>query len=145
MFFILFIYLSGHLGRDSMIVGFSTTCAIGVYHHWSCEFESRSWWGVLIQHYVIKFVSNLQQFGGFFCVLRFPPPIKLTTTIQLKYILKVALNTIKQTNRLIYPIIKACFQAMLFWSACLVVSKLDFLRQSFYSCHRDTPIWMCYP
>jgi hypothetical protein len=113
MFFILFIYLSGHLGRDRMIVGFSTTCAISVYHHWSCEFESRSWWGVLIQHYVVTFVSNLQQFGGFFCVLRFPPSIKLTTTIQLKYILKVALNTIKQTNRLTYPIIKACFQAML--------------------------------
>jgi len=26
-------------------------------------------------HYVIKFVSDLQQVGGF---LRFPPPIKLT-------------------------------------------------------------------
>ena len=31
-----------------------------------------------IQHYVIKFVSDLQQVGGF---LRFLPPIKLTTTI----------------------------------------------------------------
>jgi len=34
-----------------------------------------------IQHYVIKFVSNLRQVGGFLRVLRFPPPIKLTTTI----------------------------------------------------------------
>jgi len=32
----------------------------------------------LIQHYVIKFVSDLQQVGGFF---QFPPPIKLTATI----------------------------------------------------------------
>ena len=32
-------------------------------------------------HYVIKFVSNLRQVGGFFLVLRFPPPIKLTTAI----------------------------------------------------------------
>ena len=32
-----------------------------------------------IQHYVIKFVSDLRQVGGFFQVLRFPPPIKLTT------------------------------------------------------------------
>ena len=32
----------------------------------------------LIQHYVIKFVSNLRQVGGFLRVLRFPPPIKLT-------------------------------------------------------------------
>jgi hypothetical protein len=27
--------------------GFTTTCAIGAYYHWSCEFELRSWWGVL--------------------------------------------------------------------------------------------------
>jgi len=38
-----------------------------------------------IQHYVIKFVSYLQQVGGFHQVLRFLPPIKLTATIQLKY------------------------------------------------------------
>jgi len=31
-----------------------------------------------IQNYVIKFVSDLQQVGGF---LRFPPSIKLTATI----------------------------------------------------------------
>ena len=35
-----------------------------------------------IQHHVIKFVSDLRQVGGF---LLFPPPIKLTATIQLKY------------------------------------------------------------
>ena len=46
-----------------------------------------------IQHYVIKFVSDLQQVGGFFRVLRFPPPIKLTATIT-EILLKVALNTI---------------------------------------------------
>jgi hypothetical protein len=34
-----------------------------------------------LQHYVIKFVSDLRQVGGFLRVLRFPPPIKLTTTI----------------------------------------------------------------
>ena len=34
-----------------------------------------------IQHYVRKFVSDLRQLGGFFRVLRFPPPIKLTATI----------------------------------------------------------------
>ena len=60
--------------------------AIGAYNHWCCEFESRSGWGV--QHYVIKFVSDLQQIGGF---LRFPAPIKLTATI----LLKVVLNSIK--------------------------------------------------
>ena len=34
-----------------------------------------------IQHNVIKFVSDLQQVGGFLRVLQFPPPIKLTATI----------------------------------------------------------------
>ena len=34
-----------------------------------------------IQHYVIKFVSDLRQVGGFLQVLRFPPPITLTATI----------------------------------------------------------------
>ena len=35
-----------------------------------------------IQHYVMKFVSDLRQVGGF---LRFTPPIKVTATICLKY------------------------------------------------------------
>ena len=35
----------------------------------------------LIQHYVIKFVSDLRQVIGFLRVLLFPPPIKLTPTI----------------------------------------------------------------
>jgi hypothetical protein len=34
-----------------------------------------------IQHYVIKFVSDLRQVSGFLRVLWFPPSIKLTTTI----------------------------------------------------------------
>ena len=34
-----------------------------------------------IQHYVIKFVSDLQQVGGFLWVFRFPPPLQLTVTI----------------------------------------------------------------
>jgi len=47
----------------------------------------------LIQQYMIKFVSYLQQVGGFLWVLRFPPPIKLTTDIT-EILLKVTLNTI---------------------------------------------------
>jgi hypothetical protein len=43
--------------------------------------ESRSGKVFLIQHYVIKFVRDLQQVGGFLRVLWFPPPIKLTVTI----------------------------------------------------------------
>ena len=32
--------------RDHMVVGFTSTCAISAYHHYSCEMESRSWQGV---------------------------------------------------------------------------------------------------
>ena len=42
---------------------FPTTYAISAYHHWCCEFEPLSGRGV--QHYVIKFVSDLRQVGGF--------------------------------------------------------------------------------
>ena len=34
-----------------------------------------------IQHFVMKFVSDLRLVGGFLRVLRFPPPITLTATI----------------------------------------------------------------
>jgi hypothetical protein len=34
-----------------------------------------------IQHYVIKFASDLRQVGGFLRVPQFPPPMKLTATI----------------------------------------------------------------
>ena len=44
-----------------MIVGFITTYAISAYHHLRCEFESRSGEVYSIQHYVIKFVSDLRR------------------------------------------------------------------------------------
>jgi hypothetical protein len=34
-----------------------------------------------IQHYAIKYVSDLRQIGGFLWVLWFHPPIELTSTI----------------------------------------------------------------
>jgi len=71
--------LGGRRGRDRMVVGFMTTYASIPYHHWCCEFESRS--GRAVQHHVIRFVSDLRQIGGFIRVLQFPPPIKLTATI----------------------------------------------------------------
>ena len=37
------LYYRGRHGRDRMVVGFSSTCAIrGAYRHQSCEFEPRS-------------------------------------------------------------------------------------------------------
>jgi hypothetical protein len=71
-----------------MVVGF-TTYAISAYHR---EFESRSGRG--IQHYVIKFVSDLRQVGG--------PPFSSTNKTDrhdiTEILLKVALNSIKPTN-----------------------------------------------
>jgi hypothetical protein len=35
-----------------------------------------------IQHYALKFISDLRQVGGFFFrIIRFSPPMKLTATI----------------------------------------------------------------
>jgi hypothetical protein len=45
------------------------------------KFESYSGEVYFVQHYVIKFVSNLQQVGGFLWVLWFPPRIKLIAMI----------------------------------------------------------------
>jgi hypothetical protein len=52
----------------------------------------------MIQHYVIKFVSDLRQVGCFLRVLQFPPPIKPETPYNItEILLKVALNTINDT------------------------------------------------
>jgi hypothetical protein len=64
----------GRCGNDRILVGCTTTCAISAYHHQRCELESRTGEMYSIQHYVIKFVSDVRQ-------VRFPPPGKLTATI----------------------------------------------------------------
>jgi hypothetical protein len=86
------IKIGGSRGRDRMVVGFTTTYAISAYHHWCCEFESRSGRGV--QHYVIKFVSDLRHVGGFLQVLRFSPINKTERHDIAEILLKVALNII---------------------------------------------------
>jgi hypothetical protein len=48
--------ITGRRGCDRMVVGFTTTYAISVYHHRCCGFEFRSGGGV--QHYVMKFVPG---------------------------------------------------------------------------------------
>jgi len=40
-------WLWGRHGRDRMVVGCTPTYAISAYHHLSCDFESRSWRGLL--------------------------------------------------------------------------------------------------
>ena len=75
-------YKRDRRGRDRMVVEFTTTYSIIAYHHKRCEFESRSGDVYSMQHFVTKFVSDLRQVSGF---LWFPPPIKLISTISLKY------------------------------------------------------------
>jgi hypothetical protein len=55
--------------------------SINAYHTKGFEFESPSGDMYSIQHYVIKFVSDLQQVGGFLRVLWFRTSIKLIATI----------------------------------------------------------------
>jgi hypothetical protein len=58
---------------DLMVVGLTTTCAISSYHHYSSEFEPRSWRGALN-------TTLCDKVGNFLRILWFPPPIKLTAT-----------------------------------------------------------------
>jgi len=76
-----------------MIVGLATNYAISAYHHWCCEFESRSGRGV--QHYLIKFVSDLRQVGGFLGVSSTNNADRHDVT---ELMLKVALNTVKRNQ-----------------------------------------------
>jgi hypothetical protein len=46
----------------------------------------------LIQHYVIKFVNDWRQVGGFLRVLWFPPPIKMFT---------LNIQKVKHTNKIL--------------------------------------------
>ena len=69
-----------------MVVGFTTTYMQSVSITTKVV-SSNSAHGeaYAIQYYVIKFVSDMRQVGDFLQVLRFPPPLKLTATIKLKY------------------------------------------------------------
>ena len=60
------------------------------------------------QIYVIKFVRDLPQVGGFLQVLLFPSSIKLTTMILTEILLKVTLNIITH-NQTIFMIMKRRF------------------------------------
>ena len=52
----------GGRGHDCMIVGFTTICAIGAYHHLSCEFKSCSWqvpsWPWLYDSWIYNYLCN---------------------------------------------------------------------------------------
>jgi len=65
----------GRRGRDRMVVQ-SVSITTKVVRSNPAHGEVYS-----MQHYVIKFVSDLQQVSGILLVLLFHPPIKLTAMI----------------------------------------------------------------
>ena len=69
-------------GRDRMVAGFTTIHVQSVPITTNVVSSNPVRGEVYsIQQYVINFVSDLRQACCFLRVLRFPPPIKLTTTI----------------------------------------------------------------
>ena len=68
--------LQGRRGDDCMVAMQSVCIATNVVSSNSAHGEVYS-----IQHYVIKFASDLRQVDSLFQVLRFPQPIKLTAAI----------------------------------------------------------------
>jgi hypothetical protein len=59
----------GHRGRDGMVVGYNYKCTFVPMQSVSIatrtEFESCSDEMYTIQHYMIKFISDIRQVGGF--------------------------------------------------------------------------------
>jgi len=80
---------------DRMVVGFTTTCAISAYHHWSYELESHSWWGVLDSTLCEKVCQWLAT-GWWFS------PVSSTNKTDrhdiTEILLKVDLNSINQSH-----------------------------------------------
>ena len=71
-------------GRDRIVVGFTTTYALmqSVPITTNVTSSNPAHGEVyLIQHYVIRFVSDLRQVGGLLRVLWFHPPIKMIAKI----------------------------------------------------------------
>jgi hypothetical protein len=122
-----------------MVIGFTTTYPISAYHHWCCELESRSARGA--QHYVITFVSDLRQVGGFLQVLRFPPPIanfqlKANYHYHLSSFVRSWLNTFQQDVDIFRKTFWKIRQDDSFKQPCfnsLVVIKRWYLRKTEYN------------
>ena len=106
-------YLRQDICGHCMVVGFITTYAISDYHHWCCEFKSRS--GKSVQHHVIKFFSRLAT-GRLSSLGPLLSCINKTDRHDItEILLKVPLNTIKPTN---------LFKAFYFWKILVLFNIL---------------------
>jgi len=88
---VIFIFMWGRRGRDRLVDGFTTIYAISAYHHWCCEFESRT----TLCDKVCQWLATGRWFSP-------GPPVSSINKTDLldltEILLKVALSTIKQTN-----------------------------------------------
>ena len=88
-----------------------------------------------IKHYVIKFVSDLQQVGGFPRVLTFPPRMKGDSHIT-EIMLKVVLNTIPPITRIIHQMESQwfifCVNMYIHWSNILLKLILNWFSWIFH-------------
>jgi hypothetical protein len=69
--------ISGIRCMLSIYIEYNSTI-MSSYGSWIYNYRCNQY---LSQHYMIKFVSDLLQVGGFLRILQFPPPIKQTATI----------------------------------------------------------------
>ena len=81
-----------------MVVGFTTTCAVSAYQHYSCEFEPRSWRGAFdttLYDQVCQWLATDQWFSSGTPVSSTNKTCCLDIT---EILLKVAFNTITPLN-----------------------------------------------
>ena len=65
---LVYVFWRGRPGRDRMVGGFTTAYAISSFHHWCCEFKSRSGRGVQQSKHMFFFYSQIKQmnYGNIF-------------------------------------------------------------------------------
>jgi len=80
-------------GRDHMVVGLTTTCAISAYHHYSCAFKPRSWRGVLDTTLCDNVCQWLAISRCFFPCTQVSSTSKTDRHDKTEILLKVAFNT----------------------------------------------------
>jgi hypothetical protein len=84
-------------GCCCMVVGCTTTCVVNFYHHWSCEFEPRSWRGVLDTTLCDKVCQWLVTGRWFYPDIQVSSSNKNNSHDMTEILLKVSLNTINHT------------------------------------------------
>jgi hypothetical protein len=84
-----------------VVVGFTTTCAIGACHHYCCEFGSRSWRSVLKTTLCDNVCQSLVTGRWSFSVTLVCSTNKIDRHDITEILLKVALSTINLNHKII--------------------------------------------